>query len=218
MHAFFDWFGEARSLRLQGVCCDMWLPYMDVIKARAPQAVLVFDKFHIVQHLSRAVDQVRRDEINEKGKSNKQLLAKSRYIWLKNPWNLTDKQETRLSDLEGLNLKINRAYLLKEAVRWFWSYRYAGWATRYLNKWFWWATHSRLPPMRDFAWMLRRHQTDLLNYFKMPIDNGSVEGLNNKAKVISHKAYGFRTAKTYIQNLYHCMAELPMPESVHSFV
>ena len=65
--------------------------------------------------------------------------------------------------------------------------------------------------------MLRRHQEDLMNYFQMPIHNGTVEGLNNKAKVISHKAYGFRTAKNYIRNLYHCMAELPLPKTVHRF-
>ena len=217
LEGFFDWLGEERTERIEGVCCDMWQPYADVVKVRAPNAILVFDKFHIVQHLSRAVDQVRRDEIREKGQAYKQLLAKTRYIWLKNPWNLTDKQRVRLSVLEQLNLKINRAYLLKEAFREFWSCTNPHWAKRYLDKWFWWATHSRLQPLRDFAWMLRRHQEDLLNYFNMPISNGTVEGLNNKAKVISHKAYGFRTAKNYIRNLLHCMGGLPLPPSVHTF-
>ena len=217
LEAFFLWFGKDRTERLEGVCCDMWQPYVDVVKKRAPKAILVFDKFHIVQHLSKAVDQVRRDEIREKGKAHKELMAKTRYIWLKNPWNLTDNQQARLSELEHLNLKINRAYLLKEAFREFWSYTYAGWAKRYLAKWFWWATHSRLQPMREFAWMLRRHQSDLMNYFRMPIHNGTVEGLNNKAKIISHKAYGFRTAKNYIRNLYHCMADLPFPKTLHTF-
>lgn len=214
---FFKWFGQEGTARLEGICRDMWLPYIDVIKERAPQAVLVFDKFHIVQHLTRAVDQVRRDEIREKGADHKELMAKTRYIWLKNPWNLTQKQQLRLTELENLNLKINRAYLLKEAFREFWDYRRPSWAKRYLDRWFWWATHSRLKPMRDFAWMLRRHQDDLMNYFKMPIHNGTVEGLNNKAKVISHKAHGFRTARNYIRNLYHCMAELPLPKTVHTF-
>ena len=100
----------------------------------------------------------------------------------------------------------------------FWDYRRAGWAKRYLTHWFWWATHSRLPPLRDFAWMLRRHERDILNYFRMPIDNGTVEGLNNKAKLIIHRAYGFRTAGNYIRNLYHCMADLPLPQTVHTFV
>ena len=72
--------------------------------------------------------------------------------------------------------------------------------------------------MRDFAWMLRRREDDILNYFRVPIDNGTVEGLNNKATLIIHRAYGFRTATHYIRNLYHCMADLPLPKTVHTFV
>jgi transposase len=218
LDAFFDFLGEEKTAALQGICCDMWRPYIDVIKARAAHATLVFDKFHIVRHLLEAVDQVRRDEVRDKGAEHKTLIVKTRYIWLKNPWNLTEKQTLRLGELEHLNLKINRAYLLKELFRDFWNYRRAGWAKRYLKRWFWWATHSRLAPMRDFAWLVRRHENDILNYFRMPIDNGTVEGLNNKAKIIIHKAYGFRTAKNYIRNLYHCMADLPLPKTVHTFV
>ncbi len=215
---FFDFFGENRAKQLQGICCDMWVPYFNVIENRAPNAVLVFDKFHIVRHLMNAVDQVRRDEIREKGKEHKELVKRTRYLWLKNPWNLKNDQKARLSALEKLNLKINRAYLLKEAFRDLWSYTKPAWATKYLQKWFWWATHSRLKPMRDFAWLVRRHEENILSYFHLPIDNGSVEGLNNKAKVISHRAYGFRSAKNYILNLYHCMADLPMPNLLHSFM
>ncbi|PIE66621.1 MAG: hypothetical protein CSA26_00010 [Desulfobacterales bacterium] len=76
------------------------------------------------------------------------------------------------------------------------------WSGRFLKKWFWWATHSRLKPMRDFAWMFRRHEQGFLNYFKLRIDNGMVEGLNNKAKVVSHRAYGYRASHMYITALY----------------
>ena len=178
----------------------------------------MFDKFHIVRHLMEALDQVRRDEIRQKGPQHKALMHKTRFIWLKNPSNLTERQAHRLGELQRLNLKINRAYLLKELFRHFWEYRRGGWAKRYLKKWFWWATHSRLKPMRDFAWMLRRHEQGILNYFRVPIDNGTVEGLNNKAKLVIHKAYGFRTAKNYIRNLYHCLGNLPLPQTVHTFV
>lgn len=218
LEAFFEFLGPERTAALDGICCDMWQPYIDTIKERAPQAVLVFDKFHIVRHLMEAVDQVRRDEIREKGPQHKALMYKTRFIWLKNPWNLTEGQAFRLGELEQLNLKINRAYLLKELFRHFWDYTYAGWAKKYLKRWFWWATHSRLAPMREFAWMLRRHQDDILNYFRMPLDNGTVEGLNNKAKVVIHKAYGFRTATNCIRNLYHCLGDLPLPKTVHTFV
>lgn len=218
LEAFFEFLGPNRATQLEGICCDMWKPYVDVIRANAPNATLVFDKFHIVRHLMEAVDKVRRQEIAEKGKEHKELVAKSRYIWLKNPWNLTRGQRARLGMLEKLNLKINRAYLLKEAFREFWDYQLPHWAQKYLKKWFWWATHSRLEPMRKFAWLVRNHEEGILAYFKLRITNASVEGLNNKAKIVSHKAYGFRTAKTFIQNLYLSMAELPMPDSMHRFV
>jgi len=218
LRQFFEHLGPEKAKNIQGVCCDMWMPYINVIEEKAPDALLVFDKFHIVRHLMNAVDQVRRDEVIEKGKEHKQLLKHSRYIWLKNPWNLTAKQKAKLGSLEKLNLKINRAYLLKESFRNLWSYKTIGWATKYLKQWFWWATHSRLDPIRKFAWMIRRHQDNILSYFKLPINNASVEGLNNKAKVISRRAYGFRSVRSHILNLYHCLADLPWPKMVHTFV
>jgi transposase len=218
LNNFFDNLGPLKISKLKGICCDMWQPYIDKVRERASNAILVFDKFHIVRYLTKAVDEVRRQEIRDKGKDHKELMKNTRYIWLKNPWNLSENQKNRLGNLEKLNLKINRAYLLKEAFRKFWSYKKKGWAEKYLKKWFWWATHSRLEPLRDFAWLLRRHEENILSILDMPIHNGTVEGLNNKAKVISHKAYGFRSAKTYMLNLYHCMGDLPMPEQKHSFI
>lgn len=216
--AFFEFFGHARTAKLVGICCDMWPSYIEAIKAKAPQATLVFDKFHIVRKLTEAVDSVRRQEVNDKSTEHKEVLAGTRYIWLKNPWNLTDKQKASLGFLETLNLKINRAYLLKESFRDFWQSATKEVATRFMNQWFLWAMESKIKPMQDFALLLKRHEENILTYFDLPISNGAVEGLNNKAKVISHRAYGFRSAKNYILNLYHCMADLPMPTSLHRFV
>jgi transposase len=72
--------------------------------------------------------------------------------------------------------------------------------------------------MRNFAWMIRRHQEDILSYFKVPIDNGCLEGLNNKAKAISHRAFGYRTADTFKLALYHGLGKLPMPQVTHKFL
>lgn len=218
LKAFFKEHGKALKESVIGVCCDMWQPYVDMIQAELPHATLIFDKFHIVQHLNKAVDEVRKEEARELKEENPELLKKTRYIWLKNPENLTDKQRARLGHLEKLNLRINRAYLLKEGFREFWNYWSKGWAKKFLARWFWWATHSRLKPLRDFAWMLRRHQDGLLNYFELRIDNGAVEGMNNKAKIVSHRSYGFRTINTYITALYHCLGDLPEPKLVHKFL
>lgn len=215
---FFEELGKELTPTVTAICCDMWQPYIDTLTEYFPNAFLVFDKFHLVSHLNQAVDEVRREEARELKKSEPEVLKGTRYIWLKNPVNLTDKQRVRLSQLEKMNLKINRAYLLKEAFSRLWTYRTKGWARRFLKQWFWWATHSRLKPMRDFAWMVRRHEEGILNYFKVPISNGIVEGLNNKAKVISHRAYGYRSFENYRLALYLCMGKLPRPETNFKFL
>jgi transposase len=91
LHRFFHYLGLERTVNLQGISCDMWQSYVDVVKECTPHATLVFDKFHIVRYLMEAVDHVRRNEIHEKGKEHKEFMKDSRYIWLKNLWNLTPK-------------------------------------------------------------------------------------------------------------------------------
>lgn len=218
LRSFFLEFGTVIANKVKGVCCDMWQPYINMIKEYFPRATLVFDKFHIVQKLLQAVDEVRREEVRELKTINPDLLKRTRYIWLKNPENLKDKERARLGYLEKLNVKCHRAWLLKESFRELWNYTDRKGAEAYLKKWFWWATHSRLEPMRDFAWMIRRHQGEILNYSDLAISNGAVEGLNNKAKVVSHRSYGFRKAATYITALYHCLGKLPRPPALHKFL
>jgi transposase len=215
---FFQEWGPERSARIEGICCDMWAPYVEVIQERCPSAVIVFDKFHLVRHLLQSVDEVRKMEARALKAKEPDLLKGSKYLWLKNPWNLTPKQKQRFGYLSKLNLKVHKAYLLKELFRHLWTYKRRGWAARYLKQWFWWATHSRIKPLRDFAWMLRRHEEGILAYFDVRIDNGAVEAMNNNAKQVSHRAHGFKSADTFIVNLYHCLGQLPLPETVHSFL
>lgn len=217
IEAFFEWFGKERTAALQGICCDMWANYVDVCRLKASQATLVFDKFHIVAHLMRAVDDVRRMEAKALRATYPELLKGTRYIFLKNPWNLTDNQRLRLADLERWNLKTLRAYLLKELFAGLWTYTSRAWAKRFLDRWFWWATHSKLKPLRDFAWMLRRHQEGILAYFDCRIDNGATEAMNNNAKAVSHRARRFRTAKAFTLAQIHCLGKLPLPETTHRF-
>lgn len=218
LRRFFNGWGREATGRIEGICCDMWAPYIKVVRERCPDALIVFDKFHLVRHLIEAVDKVRKLEAWALKSAEPELLKGTKYLWLKNPWNLTPRQKQRLGFLEKLNLKVHRAYLLKELFRQLWTYKRMGWAALFLKKWFWWATHSRLKPMRDFAWMLRRHQDGILAYFKLRIDNGAVEAMNNNAKQVSHRAHGFRTPATFATNLYHCLGKLPLPIPVHKFM
>lgn len=218
LRAFFTEWGEDNLRKIIVVCCDMWAPYIKVIKECLPDAILVFDKFHLVRHLLEAVDKVRKEEAASLKQSDPELLKRTRYIWLKNPWNLTDKQKQRLSYLEKLNLRINRAYLLKENFRELWTCSKREEAEKFLKQWLWWASHSRLKPMREFARMLKDHQDGVLAYFDARIDNGSVEAMNNNAKAISHRARGYRSPTTFSTLLMHCLGQLNMPNWVHRFV
>jgi transposase len=125
--------------------------------------------------------------------------------------NLARDERTRLSTLLRVNSPIVRAYLLKEDLRRLWTYRSTAWAGGHLRQWLCRASHSRLEPFKNLARMLRAHLDGVLVWTKLRVTNGALEGMNNKVKVISHRAYGYRTTWTYIANIYHCCAGLPQP-------
>jgi transposase len=211
MERFFTWLGPRRARAIHTVCCDMWSVYIDAVETHLPQAALVFDRFHVSQYLSRAVDEVRRQTWRQLQGAEKVEFKHTRFLWLKNPENLAPDERTRLSALLRLNSPIVRAYLLKEDLRRFWTYRYTAWAGAHLLQWLWRASHSRLEPFKKLARMLRAHLDGILVWTKLRVSNGALEGMNNKVKVISHRAYGYRTTWTYMANIYHCCAGLPQP-------
>jgi transposase len=189
----------------------MWRIYIAAFETHLPQAAIVFDRFHLTQHLSRAVDEVRRRTWRHLAGAEKADFKRTRFLWLKNPENLGHDERTRLSTLLRLNRPLVRAYLLKEDLRRFWIYRSTAWAGGHLLQWLWRASHSRLEPFQKLARMLRAHLDGVLVWTQLRVSNGALEGMNNKVKVISHRAYGYRTTWTYIANVYHCCAALPLP-------
>jgi transposase len=167
------------------------------------------DRFHLSQHLSRAVDEVRRQTWRGLAGREKAEFKRTRFLWLRNPENLRREERTRLSALLRLNSPIVKGYLLKEDLRRFWPYRSTAWAAGHLRQWLWRAAHSRLEPFQKLARMLRTHLDGVLAWTRLRVTNGALEGMNNKVKVISHRAYGYRTSWAYILSIYHCCAGLP---------
>lgn len=216
---FFNWFGKQRSRRIEFICSDMWKPYIKVIRANATKAVHVLDRFHIMTHFSKAIDEIRAGEHRTLKESGLETLKHSRWCLLKRQENLTDKQRNRLTDLLKYNLKSIRAYLLKEDFQQFWDYVSPAWAEKFLDIWCKRTMKSRLDPMKKIAKMLRRYKPEILNYFRArkQISQGCVEGLNNKVKSVIKKAYGFREFKTIEMALYHCLGDLPEPNHTHRF-
>ena len=217
---FFRWFGKERSAALHYICSDMWRPYLKVIAKQAAQAAHVLDRFHIMSMLSKAIDDVRAQEVKAlKARGYEPVLRRSRWLLLKRPENLTEKQEPRLAELLQYNLRSVRAYLLKEDFQCLWEYRSPYWAGVFLERWCTRAMRSKLEPMKKVARGLRRHRELILNWFraKGAISAGTVEGFNNKAKLTMRRAYGFRTDRAMEVALYHTLGALPEPIATHRF-
>ena len=209
---FTEELGKRRCRTLRVVCMDMWAAYVNLVRERAPQAQILFDRFHIVKHLQEAVDEVRRSEVRRLTGKEKITFKSTRWLLLKNPCNLTNEQKERLSTLVRWNSPIVRAYYLKESFQLFWDYRQEKRAQDLLSKWMNSAMRSRLEPFKKFVRMLPSHLDGILPWTKLQFSNGAVEGMNNKIKSISHRSFGFRKAQYFIAAIYHCCARLPLPQ------
>ena len=203
--------GPRRCRTLQVVCMDMWAAYAKLVRDHAPKAQILFDRFHIVKHLNEAVDAVRRELWRQLTAKERTTFKGTRWLLLKNPWNLTDHQKERLSTLVRWNSPLVRAWYLKEAFQLFWSYKQLARAREHLTKWIRSAMRSKLEAFKQFAQMLRSHLDGILPWTTTRVSNGAVEGMNNKIKSISHRSFGFRTAANFIAVIYHCCARLPLP-------
>ena len=187
-------------------------PYAKAVRENAPRAQVLFDRFHLVQHLNRAVDEVRRAQLRRLGRKEKVRFKRTRYLLLKNPWNLTSDQKERLSTLVSWNTPITRAYYLKESLQLFFDYKQPKRAREHLERWMHSAMRSRLEPFKKLVKMLRSHLDGVLAWTRLRLTSGAVAGMNNKIKRVSHRAFGFRTVEHYVAAIYHCCARLPLPE------
>jgi len=220
LRVFFAYLGEERSAALKFICSDMWKPYLNVIAERAKGALNILDRYHIMAKIGKAIDKVRAGEARKlREEGYEPVLKHSRWWLLKRPENLTEKEDTKLADLLRYNLKTVRSYLLKEDFQRFWEYVSPYWAGRFLEKWCTKVMRSRIEPMKKIARSLRSHKELIKNWFKArnEISLGAVEGLNNKAKVVTRKSYGFKQAEVLEIALYHALGQLPERESTHKF-
>lgn len=217
---FFRFLGKERSAKLQFVCSDMWQAYLKVIAKKVPQAIHVLDRFHVMQKMSQAIDKVRAAETKQMEQDGYEPLLKgSRWLLLKRPENLSEKQAVKLSELVKYNLKSVRSHLMKEEFQQFWTYIYPACAGKFLDAWCTRAMRSKIDPMKKMAQTLRRKRELLLNWFRADgeLSSGVVEGFNNKLKLITRKSYGFRTQEAYEIALYHNLGALPQPQFTHKF-
>ncbi len=208
---FTEELGRRRCGTLPVVCMDMWAPYVNLVREHARNAQILLDRFHIVQHLNEAVEEVRRSLWRGLSIKERATCKGTRWLLLKNPWNLRPDQPERLSTLVKWNTPLVRAWYLKESFQLFWTCRQPWRAETHLRQWMNSAMRSRLEPFKKFVRLLRSHLDGILPWTGIRISNGAVEGMNNKIKSISHRAFGCRSAEHFIAAIYHCCAQLPLP-------
>ena len=185
---------NGRIKNIKDVSCDMSPAFIKGVKENLPDAKITFDKFHIIKIINEAVNSVRKQEI-----STNNILKGTKYIWLKNYNNLTLKQKEKLDELtmSNMNIKTMRAYNIRQAFQDIYQAHTQEEFKEYLNKWYYWATHSKLVPMIKAAKMVKRHWDGIVRWYESKINNGILEGLNSVIQAAKSKARGYKTFKNY---------------------
>ncbi len=172
----------------------MWKAFEASTRKNAPQAAILYDKFHVLRHLNEALDKVRRSEYARIKGPDRRFIKGQKYTLLSSRENLTLNGRASLQRLLKKNKRLYTAYLLKESFEQLWSYRKEAWARRFFDNWRESLKSQRLPSYVKFAEMIERHWDGIAAYCR-PENKaalGYVEGLNNKIRVLQRRAYGLR--------------------------
>ena len=207
MAQFYDWLGDKKSRGVRLAVMDMWKPFRNATLARAPQAAILFDKFHIMRHLGEALDKVRKSEYARLSGKDRRYIKGQKYTLLSRHENLTLEGRRSLKTLLAANKRLNTAYLLKESFGQLWDYEREGWARRFFENWRASLKWQRLEPYEKFAKMIDRHWDGIAAYCKPEnkVSLGFVEGLNNKIRAIQRRAYGLRDQEYLRLKILTCM-------------
>jgi len=207
MSQFYASLGEQKSRRIKLALMDMWKPFRNATQTHAPQAAILFDKFHVMRHLGKALDEVRKAEYARLSGKDRRFIKGQKYTLLSNRENLTLEGRKALKALLAVNKRLNIAYLLKESFGQLWSYQREGWARRFFDHWRAALKWQRLKPYEKFAHMIDRHWDGIAVYCQPEnkVSLGFVEGLNNKIRVIQRRAYGLRDEEYLRLKILTCM-------------
>ena len=198
LRRFFNEMTSTQRRSLEAIVMDMWDPYIKAVQKKVPHVKIIFDLFHVVAQFSRVIDQVRNSEYRKASQENKEVFKGAKYLLLKNRSNVRRKKERQqLKELLKLNEVINTVMILKDQLKHIWSYRSRSWAHKALDEWCALARSLGQRAVTQFAKMLDRYRYGILNHCEYPIHTGTLEGVNNKIKVIKRKAYGFHDLRYF---------------------
>ena len=192
---FQEELSAGQRMRITAACVDMWEPFRLSIEQWAPNCRIVYDKFHVMQHANKAIDEVRRAEFFRKGGHMRELVKGKRWLLLSRWVNLTASKRQELNQLFALNRKVFKAYLLKESLDRLWSYHYEGAMLNYLQRWIDQLRWQRLEPFQKLAAMLLDHLEGILNYCRTKVPVGIVEAINGNIKALMRRGRGYRNLR-----------------------
>lgn len=207
MSQFYAWLGTRKTQGIRLAVMDLWKPFRNATRAHAPQAAILFDKFHILRHLGDALDAVRKAEYARLSGKHRRFIKGQKYTLLSHRENLTLDGRQALKTLLVANKRLHTAYVLKESFGQLWDYRSEAWARRFFDHWRQSLKWQRLEPYEKFAAMIERHWDGIAAYCKPEnkVSLGFVEGLNNKIRVIQRRAYGLRDEEYLCLKILTCM-------------
>ena len=207
MRQFFDELGKPKSARIRLAVMDMWKAFRASTRHHAPQASILFDKFHVLRHLGVALDLVRKSEYARLSGKDRRFIKGQKYTLLAHRENLSMDGRRALKTLLAANKRLNTAYLLKESFGQLWSYDREGWARRFFENWRAALKWQRLAPYEKFAAMIEQHWDGIAAYCRAEnkVALGFVEGLNNKVRVLQRRAYGLRDEEYLRLKILTCM-------------
>ena len=194
MDQFYRFLGEKKAKRVRLAVMDMWKAFRNSTQRHAPNAAILFDKFHVIQHLGKALDKIRKLEYARLEGTQRRFIKGQKYTLLSHPQNLSGTARKNLKLLLAANKRLNTAYVLKESFGQLWDYNSEAWARKFFENWRAQLKWQRLKPYEDFAAMIERHWDGIAAYCKPEnkVALGFVEGLNNKIRVLQRRAYGLR--------------------------
>ena len=191
---FYRLLGQKKAKRMRLAVMDMWKAFRNSTQRNAPQAAILFDKFHVMRHLGEALDKIRQSEYPRLGGKNRSFIKGQKYTLLSHPQNLTGTVRKNRKMLLAANKRLNTAYVLKESFGQLWDYTSEAWVKNFFENWRAQLKWQRLKPYENFAAMIERHWDGIAAYCKPEnkVALGFVEGLNNKIRVLQRRAYGMR--------------------------
>jgi transposase len=207
MDLFYMEIGSKKAARIRLAVMDMWKAFENSTRKLAPQAAILYDKFHVIRHLQEALDKIRKQEYARLSGEDRGFIKGQKYTLLSHRENLTLSGRRSLKKLLGANKRLNTAYLLKESFGQLWDYQTQGWARRFFENWKAALKWQRLKPYEKFTEMIERHWEGVAAYCRPEnkVALGFVEGLNNKIRVIQRRSYGLRDEEYLRLKILTCM-------------